>query len=129
MSVNLNAVLIFCIIACVLILVLKQYQKAYGMLLSIAVCVMVLLLLLPQVQRILQTAEYIYLQSGLDNSYFTLLCKAVGISYLTQLGTDICKDCGESAIGTSVELCGRIVLVVLSLPLFLTLSEMILEIL
>ncbi len=126
---NLSAVLIFCIIACVLILILKQYQKAYGMLLSIVVCVAVLLLLLPQAERILQTAEHIYLQTGLDNSYFILLCKAIGISYLTQLGTDICKDCGESAIGTAVELCGRMVLVLLALPLFLTLSEMILELL
>lgn len=126
---DLESVLIFCIIGCVLILILKQYQKAYGVLLSIGVCILVLLMILPQTERILHTAENIYLQSELDSSYFKLLCKAIGISYLTQIGTDICHDCGESAIATAVELCGRIMLVLLSLPLFLTLTETILELL
>ncbi|MBR1528279.1 MAG: hypothetical protein IJ642_03115 [Oscillospiraceae bacterium] len=126
---HLESVLIFCIIGCILILVLKQYQRAYGVLLSIGICVMVLLTILPQAERILHTAENIYLQSGLDGSYFKLLCKAIGISYLTQLGTDICHDCGESAVASAVELCGRIMLVLLSLPLFLTLAETILELL
>ena len=122
-----ETIVIFCIIGCILALVLKQYQKAYGMLLSLGICVVMLMMLLPHIERIFRTAGNIYEQSQLDASYFHLLCKAVGITYLTQLGTDICRDCGENAIGTAVELCGRILLVLLSLPLFLTLTEMILE--
>ncbi|MDE6708794.1 MAG: stage III sporulation protein AD, partial [Oscillospiraceae bacterium] len=43
-------------------------------------------------------------------------------------GIDICKDCGENAISTVVELCGRVLLILLALPLFLTLAETVLEV-
>jgi len=118
---------IFCVIGCILALLLKQYQKVQGILLSIGICVIVMMTALPEIQRIFDTAQNIYAQSHLDGAYFGILCKAIGICYLTQLGTDICKDSGENAIGTAVELCGRILLVLLSLPLFLTLAETVLE--
>lgn len=127
MTLDMTTAVIFCIIGCILILILKQYQKSYGVLLSIGICVLVMMTVMPQIERIFHTAENIYAQSHLDSSYFTILCKAVGIAYLTQLGTDICRDCGENAVGTAVELCGRIMLVLLSLPLFLTLAETVLE--
>ena len=37
--------------------------------------------------------------------------------------------CGEAAIGSAVELCGRICLASLALPLFLSLAETVLEVL
>ncbi|MDE7120991.1 MAG: hypothetical protein K2O42_02390 [Oscillospiraceae bacterium] len=127
MLLSIQTAVIFCIIGCILILILKQYHKAQGVLLSIAVCSMVLLAIVPEIQQIFETAKNIYLQSSLQLSYFTILCKAVGISYLTQLGIDICKDCGEQALSTVVELCGRIFLILLALPLFLTLAQTVLE--
>ncbi|MDE6730020.1 MAG: hypothetical protein K2J71_04515 [Oscillospiraceae bacterium] len=127
MLLSIQTAVIFCIIGCILILILKQYHKAQGVLLSIAVCSMVLLAIVPEIQQIFETAKNIYLQSSLQLSYFTILCKAVGISYLTQLGIDICKDCGEQALSTVVELCGRVFLILLALPLFLTLAQTVLE--
>lgn len=127
MLVSIQTAVVFCIIGCILILILKQYHKAHGVLLSIALCSMVLLAVLPEIQQILETAESIYARSSLQLSYFTVLCKAVGISYLTQLGIDICKDCGEQALSTVVELCGRVFLILLALPLFVTLAQTVLE--
>ncbi|MBR7084792.1 MAG: hypothetical protein IKI37_06420 [Oscillospiraceae bacterium] len=128
MTAHPEVAVIFCIIGCILGLVLKQYQKVYGMLLSLGVCGVLLLMLLPEAERIVKTARNIYEQSALEGEYFGILWKAVGIVYLTQLGADVCKDCGENAIGTAVELCGRVLLVLLGLPLFLALAEMILEV-
>lgn len=127
MLLSIQTAVIFCMIGCILILILKQYHKAQGVLLSIAICTMILLTILPEVRQIFETAEHIYSQSSLHLSYFTLLCKAVGISYLTQLGIDICKDCGEQALSTVVELCGRVFLILLALPLFVTLAQTVLE--
>lgn len=128
MTLHIETAVIFCIIGCILILILKQYQKVQGVFVSIAVCVLVLLAIMPELEQIFHTAESIYAKSNLNASYFGILCKAIGISYLTQLGVDICKDCGENAISTVVELCGRVLLVLLALPLFLTLAETVLEV-
>ncbi len=118
----------FCICGCILALVLRQYQKPKAVLLGLAVCCAVLLSILPQLQEILDTASVIFAQTGMETEYFNILCKAVGITYLTQLGMDFCKDCGENAICTAVELCGRVSLLSLSLPLFTALTQTVLEV-
>ena len=118
----------FAIIGSILCLVLREYQKPQAVLLAAGVTVLLLLGMLPEVQHIVQTASGIFSQSGLDSGYFSVLCKAVGIAWITRLGTDLCRDCGEGAIASAVELCGRICLTVLALPLFLTVAETVMEV-
>ncbi len=118
----------FCICGCILSLVLRQYQKPQAVLLGLAVCGVIVLSILPQIQEILDTASVFFERTGMHSEYFTILCKAIGITYLTQLGMDFCRDCGENAICTAVELVGRISLIALSLPLFSVLAQTVLEV-
>lgn len=118
----------FCVCGCILGLVLRQYQKPQAVLLGLAVCCIILLTILPQMQDILDTASVFFSMTGMNAEYFTILCKAVGITYLTQLGMDFCRDCGENAICTAVELFGRISLISLSMPLFSVLVQTVLEV-
>lgn len=124
----LQSALAFCICGCILGLVLKQYQKPLSVLLGLGVCGIVLLAVMPQLREILDTASVFFSRTGMHAEYFTILCKAVGITYLTQLGMDFCRDCGENAICTAVELFGRISLISISLPLFSTLVLTVLEV-
>ena len=117
---------VLCIVGSVLCLFLREVQRPQAALLGLALLVLVLLSAMPEVQRIVQAAENLYSQSGLDEGYFAILCKAAGISYLTQLGADVCRDCGESAAASAVELCGRVSLAGLALPLFMKLAEIVL---
>lgn len=125
---SMEAAAAFCIVGCILALSFKQYERAQAALLSIGVCCIVCISALPELSRILDTARLICEEGALAPEYFRILCKAVGIAYITQLGTDLCRDCGESAIASAVELCGRVCLVSLSLPLFLTLARTVLEV-
>ncbi len=118
----------FCIIGSVLCLVLREHARTQAVLLGAAVVICVLLGTLPEVQRIVRTAYGIYIKSGLDPGYFGILCRAIGIAWITQLAVDICKDCGENAIAGAAELCGRICLLVLALPLFLRVAETVMEV-
>lgn len=123
-----SIVVALCICGCLFSLLLRQYQRPLAVLLGLGVCVLLLLSALPQMQTVLETAEVLFGKSGLSGEYFAVLCKAVGISYLTQLGMDFCRDCGETAIGSAVELCGRVCLILLSLPLFSALADVVLEV-
>ena len=119
---------VLCIVGSVLCLFLREVQRPQAALLGLAILVLVLLSAMPEVRRIVQTAENLYGQSGLDEGYFAILCKAAGVAYLTQLGADVCRDCGEGAAASAVELCGRVSLAGLALPLFVKLAEIVLEV-
>lgn len=118
----------FCICGSILCLLVRQYERPQAMLLGLAVCCLLLLSAMPQIQEIIAAAEVFFAKSGLSEAYFSILCKAIGISYLTQLGMDFCRDCGEAAIASTVELCGRVCLILLSLPLFTQLADIVMEV-
>ena len=49
--------------------------------------------------------------------YTQLLFKALGIAILTQLCSDVCRECGESGIAGGVELTGKLEILMLCIPL------------
>lgn len=53
----------------------------------------------------------------------TLVLKAIGIGYVSQIGGDICRDVGAESVATKVELCARAELLLLCMPLFTGLLE------
>lgn len=55
--------------------------------------------------------------SGINTEYLTLLLKALGVSVLTQLAADACRDSGETALSNKVELAGKVTILLLCLPL------------
>lgn len=52
-----------------------------------------------------------------------ILLKALGLCLVAQIASDVCKDCGESALSTSVELVGKLSIVLMALPVAAQLIE------
>ena len=49
--------------------------------------------------------------------YAEILLKALGIAVLTQCCAELCRECGENAAATGVELTGKVEILLLCLPL------------
>ncbi len=47
----------------------------------------------------------------------TLMIKALGIAVVSQITAEICRDCGESAFASKVELAAKINILLLAMPL------------
>ncbi len=63
--------------------------------------------------------------SGIKSEYIEIMLKGLGICYLTQFSSDICIDFGQTSLASKIELCGKITLAALSIPLLLALIEII----
>ena len=51
------------------------------------------------------------------------------MAYITEFGSQICKDMGENSIASKIELGGKVIIMILGLPILTALTETILEIL
>lgn len=80
------------------------------------------LVALAVVSPVIELAKSSAETSGLS-SYLTLLMKALGIALTTELCADICRDCGESALGSGIEFAGKAEILLLSLPLMKQIME------
>lgn len=58
-----------------------------------------------------------------------LLLKITGISILVQYAVTLCKDSGESAIASKIDLGGKVLIISLSIPVISTSLSMLLELL
>ena len=56
-------------------------------------------------------------------SYVKLLIKIIGITYLAEISSDLCKDAGANALASQIELFGKLSILVLCMPVMTALLE------
>ena len=120
---------VFGISAVLLALVLKSYRPEYSVFLSIAVCVCILLFVGTKLELIIGYAEKILEMIQIDHSYITMILKMVGITYIAEFASDICKDCGHQTIAGQIELFAKLSILVVGMPVLLAFMETVGEIL
>lgn len=53
-----------------------------------------------------------------------ILLKALAVALLSEISASICRECGEGALASGVEMCGKVEIMLLSLPLISKILEM-----
>lgn len=114
-----------CITASVMCKLFSESGKEYALYIKLAAAAAVMSAIIIFVSPIAETIRNIYSRAGADEEYLTVLFKALGICYITQFACDICKDSGENALATQAELAGKISLMVIALPLFESLADIV----
>lgn len=102
---------------------LKSGKQEYGTYAGIAVCLLVFSCTLAYMGQIREQLLrlFSYLSSG--ERYFALIFKVVGIAWICEFVSGICRDSGFSAIASQVELFGKIAILFSGMPIFLALME------
>lgn len=101
---------------CIINLFLRQYQGTFVIIINIAFVILVALLLFENAAEPLRSLNSLLKISASGSVIIKSLYKAVLISIITELASDICKESGNTVISDMIELGGRIMLMVISLP-------------
>ena len=62
-------------------------------------------------------------QVSIDRRYLEILIKMIGIAYVSEFASNLCKDSGCTTIATQVEMIGKMSMFLLSLPILMSLTE------
>lgn len=117
------------LIALVFIIIIKQYRPEFALYISFIAGALILYLALDKVTNVINLLKQICEKSGVNSEFLGLLIKMTGIAFLVEFAISICKDAGESAIASKVELGGKAVIISMSIPIIYNLLEVILKIL
>lgn len=101
----------------VLALVLRRSAPELSLTLSVAVSLIGAMLALELVTGLGDLLETVKKETGLSPAVLGPVMKCVGVGIVTRLASDLCRDAGQSAAASSVELCGAACALVVSLPL------------
>ena len=124
MEIIIKAVVI-AICGAVLTLLLRRTTPEFSLLLALAACAVVLTMALTLYRSVSEVLDLISLNATLSSVFVAPVIKCVGIGITARLGSDLCKDSGQAALASSVEICGAVCAIYVSLPLIKTLLRMI----
>ena len=117
------------LIALVLIIIVKQYRPEFALYISLIAGVLILCLAIDNLQSVINLLKQICQKSGVNSKFLGILLKMTGIAFLAEFAISICKDAGESAISSKIELGTKIIIISMSIPIISSLLEIILKIL
>ena len=126
---NIFQIISIAIIGAFFSVVLKNYRPEYAMLSSLATGIFIILIISQNIFSAIDALQKIILKTGIDSRYFKIILKVVGISYVTQFGSEICKDSGYNSIATKVDAAGKICVISLTVPVISEFLKVIIEIL
>ena len=103
--------------AVLLTLVVKRSNHELAVQITIVVAGIVFFLVLDKLRMIIELFTEMAKRAGIGEMYLIILLKIIGISYLVEFGAQVCRDAGEGAIASKVELAGKVMILVMAVPI------------
>lgn len=111
------------LIAVMMAMLFKNTKNEYSFLISITACIIILLMGLSKIQVIVDAINKLQGYIQMNKAYVGILIKIIGITYVTEFSSSLCKDSGFSAISEQIELVGKLTILAISMPILLALLE------
>lgn len=125
---SLISVVFAAVIVVLIALKLREMGSGYGILMSIGACVMVMYFVIGRFRQIAEYIDRLVSYVSVDITYIDIILKMIGIAYICQFATDICRDAGYQAIASQVEMAGKISLILLSMPVLMSVIDLVVAI-
>lgn len=98
--------------------VLRTQRPELAVCLSLLAGVLVMGMLLRQVSPLVAALRRMTALGGVGENHLGVVLRGAGICLVTQLTADTCRDAGDSALAGKAELTGRLLLLLLAVPLY-----------
>ncbi|MGE5652832.1 MAG: stage III sporulation protein AD [Bacillota bacterium] len=119
----------FALVAVALIVVVKQQQPAIAVLLSLAAGLILFIIAFDKLRAVLDTISTLAERAGVGSLYLSTIFKVVGIAYVAEFGAQICRDAEQGALANKVEFVGKVIIMVLAVPIVMLVMDSVLQLL
>ena len=106
-------------------ILLKGTKPELSFSVTVTGVIVILLFIIDAMRTTLAIFTVIAEMTGIENGLIKILVKIIGVGYLTEFASGILNDFGSNAVADKVVLCGKLTIVVLSLPILKGLLQMI----
>lgn len=108
-----------------LTVLLRDYNKTVSLLVMLATSAIIFFLVLDGVTDIFDLIVDLSAGAGSAAEYIKLMMKVLGITLISQFAADMCRDAGENSLANQTETAAKIIVVLMVLPLFETVLNII----
>ncbi|SEW45296.1 SpoIIIAC/SpoIIIAD family protein [[Clostridium] fimetarium] len=114
---------ILAITGVLLAIMLKNGKNEYSTYIALGTSVILFFYVVGKVGVIVETINKVQSYISISETYIEALIKMVGITYISELTSSICKDAGYNSVSGQIEIFGKISILAVSMPIVLSLME------
>ena len=126
---SLYKIISIAVITCIACLIIKPIRSDFAILISIVGGIIVLFYTVSYLSQIFDVFTEIFNISGINASIYSIILKIIGIGYLTEFTAGICNDTGNSSLADKVLLGGKVVILVMAIPIVTSILDIVMEML
>lgn len=117
------------LVATVLSVILKRTRSELAMFISLITGIIIFTMILGELSYVITTLNNLSRRINIEFAYFSTIIRIIGMAYLIEFGAQISRDADEESIAMKIELGGKVIIMVLAIPILLALMELIIKIL
>ena len=110
-------------------MLVKPIKPEVSIIIGLCGGVLILIQTINYVIDIIDAFSSIIDKTGLDTGLLKTLLKIIGVGYLTEFSANLCNDAGSSSVADKILFAGKIIILVMALPIVTSIIEIIVEIL
>lgn len=111
------------------VLLLRQVKPELAVVVGLVGTILIFMMVVSGLMQIVGNINGIVAQTGLANQLFASILKIVGIGYLCEIASNICQEAGAKSVADMVILGGKIIIMVLAIPIIQSLVDVVLGVL
>ncbi len=111
------------VMAALLAIPLKKDRQEFSMMIIMCACLIILGLALEKLSGVIEIIKQVKQYLGSGAVYVSVLLKIIGITYVAEFSSGLCKDAGYGTVGNQIEFFGKIFILAVSMPVFESLIQ------
>jgi stage III sporulation protein AD len=111
------------LVATILALVIKEQKPMFAFLLAVASGAIIFYFLIGKISVVISVLERLAVQADLNMVFLETILKIIGIAYIAEFGAQMTRDAGQGAIASKIELAGKVLILVMAVPIIQIIIE------
>lgn len=109
------------VVGLIIFVYLKNVNSELSTLTAIATGIILLLSVVDYLTQVITLFTELSYGLNVNVNVFKIVIKIIVISYVTEFTETLCADLGSTSIGSKISLCGKLIIIVTSAPIFFSL--------
>lgn len=106
-------------------LIVKQIKPEISIVVGMAGGIVMILMFVDIFSNIIASFSSMITKSGLSSGIFSTVLKIIGVGYVTEFSANLCVDAGSSSIANKILLGGKIIIMMIAIPIVTNIIDII----
>ncbi|WP_138415851.1 stage III sporulation protein AD [Aquibacillus sediminis] len=111
------------IVASLLVLVLKEQKPSFSFFIILLTGISIFLFVIQHISEVFRLIQYLGEQANINGMYMETILQIIGIAYIAEFAAHITRDAGLSSVAAKIELAGKVLILVLAVPILTAVIE------